>query len=254
MSVTSDVHTLSPVPGLADQLVRRHAALGLTELMRRHTHNRFDVRGGAALALRTLIARARQHRPEEFRAQWNGAIYALRVRRVRGGSYAVVGLRRLGADNEVEAETSRSFSLRLVWAPPRTLASFLQSPTAGGGIYIIEKNGAPRYVGLATQFGSRYRTYGHALNAFDVAPAPYRVRTASMRGTGQLRDAEHAVIRAITKHFGKRTLTNRSSFSAFRASGSGVSLVNAGSRPAYLLASVSVVAGSQYEAGPLAGA
>lgn len=160
----------------------------------------------------------------------------------------------------LDEEAERTFRITLTWQARRSLASFIRSPPSGGGLYVIERGGRPLYVGEASSYTSRFRKgYLQTLNAFAVSFSGYNVRSARLSGSAtsaRRKDAEHAVVRAITHHYGARgaasPLRNRSSFRAFRVTGSGFTLINLGKKPPYLPSSpVTRTAGARYEVEPV---
>jgi hypothetical protein len=150
-----------------------------------------------------------------------------------------------------EQEITRSFTATLDWTPPLPLTGALQR--LDGGIYVVERNAEPVYVGEASSFAPRFALRLEVLRQMGVDITPLRVRLARITTTNapmqgiqgsRLRESiEHTVIRGLLRQGVK--LTNRTSIQPFMVGT--IALTHTGTQPRYIASSPAPIAGQAYE-------
>jgi hypothetical protein len=150
-----------------------------------------------------------------------------------------------------EEEITRSYRATLEWSDPVALSGALRRKD--GGIYVVEKDGKPIYVGEAASFPRRWLVRLEVLRQLAQDTSPYKLRFARITAAdapfvgikgSPLREAiEHTIIRGLDKQGIK--LTNRTSIRPFMAGT--IQLTHTGTRPMYILGSPAPVAGQLYE-------
>jgi hypothetical protein len=179
------------------------------------------------------------------------------IARVAGPDELVLEAIRPGApalDGELEA--TRSLAVKLSWTHvPLEQAKSLAYP----GVYIVDRNEEPVYIGQSTHIGRRWT--GQLLTIDQL-----RLRACAASDTlwaGKLENppsgaalpvalkgAEHVLVRMVyywLKERGKPQLTNRSSIREFVVGSGGVSLQNTGTRPKYVEKNLTRAPGNRYE-------
>jgi hypothetical protein len=149
----------------------------------------------------------------------------------------------------------RQYQAKIEWSAPQPLSATLGN--TGGGIYIVEKNGTPIYVGEAATFRQRWLVRHEVLRQLAVDRSPYSVRFgritwASAPWTGvagsRMREAiEHTLIRMLHRGGAGRALTNGTAMRPFMVGSSGIALAHGGVRPRYLIGVSAPVAGQAFE-------
>src|SRR5262249_33513699 len=134
-----------------------------------------------------------------------------------------------------DQEIATSFAASLDWTPPLPLTAALQR--LDGGVYIVERNADPVFVGEASSFARRWALRLEILRQLGVDIEPYRVRLARvaaadppLHGTraSRLREAiKHTLIRGLLRQGIK--LTNRKSIEPFAAGT--IALTHGGTTP-----------------------
>ena len=155
------------------------------------------------------------------------------------------------AAEPTEEEITRSFSATLDWSTPVALSGALKR--SDGGIYVVEKDGVPIYVGEAASFARRWLVRLEVLRQLALSSSPYTLRLARIAAANapfngaagsRLRESiEHTVIRGLARQ-GIR-LTNRTSIRPFVVGS--IALTHTGTRPRYILNSPAPVSGQSYE-------
>jgi hypothetical protein len=150
-----------------------------------------------------------------------------------------------------EEEITRSFRATLDWAAPVPLSGALKR--TDGGIYVVEKNGNPIYVGEAASFLRRWLVRHEVLRQLDADTSAYTLRLAritwadapwvGVKGSALREAVEHTIIRGLGRQGIK--LTNRTSIRPFTVGT--IVLTHTGRRPQYILSSPQPVAGQVYE-------
>lgn len=254
------------------------AALGLTEAdvldVLRHARLRRDT-GPTFYTLvsrfgdETYRVRAGRQRPRNYRD-----------RRLR---FIVRGLERM-PDDELDLERKPiSGRATINWHSRRYLVteSGLRGLSGKRGVYVIERGGAPIYVGktesgLFERFDCRLKT----LREFAISRRPYRLRFGEIKAASKIHMAEAVLIRRVIRHNAQRlverlqkkqpgmsqsqrekmfekllekpfaVIRNRTSHTAFSTSGR-VTLIHTGSPPAYVRGeggvNLTIPANTQYE-------
>jgi hypothetical protein len=129
----------------------------------------------------------------------------------------------------------------------------LKFPRESGGVYILEKNGNPIYVGETHIFGERWGERFNTLREMAVSTSPYRVRIGIIKpelderlstNSGRRGRIESVLIRELRNK--NINLTNVRKIRPFRVLRP-ATITNSGNRPSYVHATIPFTAGQIFE-------
>lgn len=254
MWTTLDGLELRVSPAALRRLAARHRQSGIADLVRRaYTGSLLPAVGralsrlaGAAYSSGSVVGRSGR-RYRRFEAQLGGRTYRLFARPLGGGRYGLVAVRP-GPEGEATVAVHGG-EVTVQWSPPMPLEQAMTQD--GGGVYILERDGVPVYVGEGDTFRTVRNPAGGVTKGRLTGRHEHLRQSAALPGltvrlgtipAGQNTErgramVEHTAILDLNAALAAQhrpALTNMQSVEAYRVRPEGVTIHHAAAVPPHL--------------------
>jgi len=254
MWMTQDGYRLTITPSVVATFSARHRQLGLSELVLRNYRGNLDraVRRSlaqiVAAAYRTGALRNRWGRSyPAFTSAINGRGYIVIARPLADGRYAIVAIRPRPEREQEQEQAKHGGKASVDWTGSLPVDQAIKEP--GGGVYVLEYQGVPVYVGEGGAYAGdagrlrkrveMMRQAGVPLDQYTVrlgkmVPGPERNKKLDDRRREMVEHTAILDLNQLKAQQGQQSLKNEKSIRPYDVMPEGVEILHRGTVPPYI--------------------